>query len=536
MRTILVLIVGLNFCFAYSQQREDPTVMTVADMEVPLSEFLFLAQNSEVNLSDKKSLDNFVEMFKTFKLKIVEALSLGIQESLAFQQELEYYYAELMASYLSDKEGEERVMRTVYERGKEVLTLNHILFLLPEKSLPKDTLEIFNKANAFYRRIVAGEDFPTLGWAFAADENANAYYEEDYIIPLQAPKAVEDVAYTLSEGEISAPIRSPYGFHVIQLRRKIANPGSVQVAHILIQSPEYAPEDDETLLKRANEVYAKIKAGEDFGELANTYSTDENTRAFGGVLPYFGVGNMVSPFEQSAFSLENIGDVSGPVQTRYGYHLIKLLDRKGYPSFDEMAPSIYTAMKEGTGEWSRELSKSFDEQLKEELNFTFYQEAYNELLNLCDDYFPTDTGFYNLASTMSKPIMRMNERNFPQDEFAEYIRIDYLRKHPLTDSPMPMSNQTYSKDYLNEMFLFFVREIATHLGKIDLEERNPEFRKMLNEYYEGILLFEISSNRVWNQPVEEQTRIEQDWIKELNEKYEVEINWNVLNNLKNYLN
>ena len=524
MRKIFVLIVGLNFCFAYAQQREDPTVMTVADVEVPLSEFLFLAQkDSEVNLLDKKSLENYVELFKNFKLKVAEASALRIQESLRFQEELASYRAQLMSSYLSDKDGEEQAMRKVYERTKEVLFLSHILFKMPGKSLPKDTLEVFNKANALYKRIVAGEDFTTLGQALEADENSEAVYEEiDYMYPLQAYKVFEDVAYSLSEGEISAPVRSPLGYHIIQLRRRTIDPGSLQVAHILIQSPEYAPVDDETLLKRANEVYEKIQAGEDFGELAKTCSADENTREIGGVLPYFGLGSMVLPFEQAAFSLENIGDVSEPVQTRFGFHIIKLLDRKAYPSFAEIAQSIYMTMKEG--ERIHELSQSFDERQKEKLGFTLNQEAYNELLNLCDDYFPTDTAFYNRASTMTKTLMHLDGRDHPQFEFAEYVRLK------------PLSQQTYSADYLNEMFLFFVREIVTALEKIDLEEKNPEFRKLMNEYHDGILLFEVSSDRVWSRPVEEQAQIEQEWIKELNNTYKVDINWKVLNNLKNYLN
>jgi len=130
----------------------------------------------------------------------------------------------------------------------------------------------------------------------------------------------------------------------------------------LIQSSEYDIEDDAALLKRANEVYAKIKAGEDFGELARVNSADENSKYMGGVLPYFGIDTKVLPFEQAAFALENIGDVSEPVQTRYGYHIIKLLDKREFPSFEEMAQTIYSTMKQG--EWNHELSKSFDERLK----------------------------------------------------------------------------------------------------------------------------------------------------------------------------
>jgi len=227
------------------------------------------------------------------------------------------------------------------------------------------------------------------------------------------------------------------------------------------------------------------------------------------------------PFEQAAFSLEQIGDVSEPVRTRFGYHILKLLDKREYPSYEEMEQSYYVTMKQG--EWIHELSKTFDERQKAKFGYTFNQEAYNELLKLCEDYFPADTGFYNLAITMTKSLMRTNETNHLQDEFAEYVSLK-----------SSLSSKTYSGDMLNEMFLFFVREIMTELEKRDLEN-NKEFIQLINEYHDGILLFEVSSTRVWDKPVEEQAKIEQEWIKELNKKFKVDINWKVLNNLKNYL-
>ena len=523
MKKIFIWIVGFNICFAYAQKNQDPTVMTVGGIEVPLSEFLFLAQkDSEVNLLNKKSLQNYVGLFKNFKLKVADARSLRIQESLRFRDELGSYRAQLMDSYLTDKEGEERAMRQVYERGKVILSLNHIMLPLPEKSLPKDTLEVFNKAIELRKRIISGEDFVTIGQALTVDENAGVVFgENDYLVPLLAPKSFEDAAYALTEGEISAPVRTSSGYHIIQLKQKNPQPGYLQVAQILFQTPEYDPEDNEALLKTANEVYAKIKAGGDFEALVREYSADLNTRESGGVLPFFTLGNMVLPFEQAAFALKNIGDVSEPVQTRYGIHIIKLLDKKPYPSFEEMAQSIYTSMKQG--EWIHELSKSFDERQKEKLGFRFFPEAYNELIKLCGDYFPTDTVFYNQAITMEKPIMRTNESEHPQYEFAEYVRLK------------PLSQKTFSEDYLNEMFVYFVREIVTNLERMDLEDKNPEFRKLINEYYDGILLFEVSNDRVWSRPVEEQEKIEQEWLNELNQKYKVEINWKVLNNLKKYI-
>lgn len=520
---VLILLV-LNCCLIYSQQKEDPIVMTIAGKEVPLSEFLFLAQKDEgVNLSDKKSLENYVEMFKNFKLKVAEAESKRFHESISFQEELNKYKAQLTASYLSDKEGEAKVMRKIYDRGGELISASHIVFKLPQKTVSKDTLEIYNKANEVYKRILAGEDFKTIGEAFNAEDNNDIIYEViGYMFPLQAVKALENAVYALPEGAISSPVRTTFGYHIIKIDQRIPNPGKIRVAHILINSDNPEKEqDDEALLKKANEIYEKAIAGEDFGELAKTYSTDKNSAEEGGALPYFGLGEMVLDFEKAAFALNNIGEISKPVKTRYGYHIIKLLDHKERAPYIDAERNIYLEMKEG--EWSFELFESFDEAQKKKFGYTFNQDAYNDLQKLCDDYFPTDTAFYNRASQMTKTLMHMNGIDFPQNEFAEYLRI------------YPTSTKTYSGDFLSEVYQLFVHQIIIELEKRTLNEDHPEFPKLMQEYRDGILLFEISSDKIWDKPVEEQAELEKQWIKDLNNKFETKIDWKVLKNIKNYL-
>jgi len=524
MKKIFILLLGLNFCFAYSQNNDSIIVMTVGDIEVPLSEFLFIAQkeDSGVNLLDKKSRENYIELFKIFKLKVADAYSHRIQESLYFQSELDTYHAQLIESYMSDNEGEEQAMRKIYDQSKYLLSLSHIMFNLPEKSLPKDTLEVFLKANAVYNRIKAGEDITTVGSALMADENSGSIYEEqDYIFPIQTFKEIVEMAFSMSPGDVSVPIRTPFGYHVIRLNQKISNTDRLQVAHILLQVPETIKEEDEqALLKDATDIYERIKKGEDFAELAERYSNDENSKYSGGALPSFGLGNMVLPFEQAAFALENIGDVSKPVRTRFGYHIIKLLGKTDYPSFEEMAQSIYTSMQQG--DLNQELYKVFDERQKEKMGYIFYQDAYNELLKLCDNYFPTDTSFYSLTSQMTKPIMQMQGMDFPQYEFVDYIRL------------RATSLRTFSGDFLNEQYTLYVREIIFRLIERNVEN-DPVFINLMNEYHDGILFFEVSDTKVWSKPIEEQENLEREWLKELNKKYKVTINKKVLNNLKKYL-
>lgn len=156
------------------------------------------------------------------------------------------------------------------------------------------------------------------------------------------------------------------------------------------------------------------------------------------------------------------------------------------------------------------------------MDYKMDKAAYDELKQIADNYFPTDTTFYSQAQQLEKPLLHMDGRDFPQYEFADYIKLK------------PTSKMTYSVDYLNDQYNTFVSELVNVLIKKHLET-DPEYINLINEYHDGILLFEISNTRVWEKPVEEHEALEQAWLKELNEQYKVTVNWKVLNNLKKYI-
>jgi peptidyl-prolyl cis-trans isomerase SurA len=530
MKKIFVFaILGLNFCFAGSKEKikSDPAVMTVAGKEILMSEFLFLAQkDSSVDLKDKKSLENYVTLFKNFKLKVADAEAEGIHKSREFENELSGYKSQLRASYLSDKEGETEATREVYDRNSTLYSVSHIVFPLPGQTASKDTVAVYEKAMEIYRRIQGGEDFTAVGQALAAGENSKILYENiEYLYPLQTLKAFEDAVYALPEGTVSTPVRTAMGFHLIRVNRIISNPGKIQVAHIMIVPPpeDAGPADEMQKLfeEQTKEVYEKVKNGEDFAETAKNYSLDVSTNSNGGLIPPFGLGEMVKPFEVAAFALKEPGDISEPVLTRFGYHIIKLLSKPQMPAFEEMERDIHTAMKKG--ERNFDLYRRFDEREKAHFGYVFHPEAYEELQRIGDEYFPTDTAFYNRASRLTKTLMQLDTLHFPQKEFADYVKRN------------PFSTKTCSADFLSEVYRLFIRDIVTELEKRGLESRHPEIEQLVREYHDGILLFEISSRRVWDKPIEDQARLETEWLKELSEKYPVEINWKALKTVRQYL-
>ena len=521
MKNILVSL-GLLACTAVSAQiSSDSVVMTVAGKQIPLSEFIFIAEkNGEVDLGNAKSVNNYVELFKNFKLKVAEAEALDLDKTTAFKEELKVYRTQLLNSYLSDKEGEKNAVRAVYDRGNEYVELTHILFRLPEQCVSKDTIAVYQEAMQAYERLRKGEDIAALGKELA--EKDKEHVVKEYVRcmwPMQTIKAFEDAAYTLPIGEVSKPVRTKLGFHLIKVHGRKQNPGRVHVAHILIGFPQDTVQHDHSeILPKAKELLDQLKAGADFAELAKKHSADPVSAKRGGVLPWMNIGEMIKPFEQGAFALNQPGELSDLVKTPFGYHIIKLIEKADRLPFEKEYARLEKAMSRG--ERNFELYKAFDDRLKKEYGYVFYPEAYAELEVLCNEHFPTDDAFFEKAKEMNKTLMRLDGTDFPQSEFAYYIQ------------RCPFSKKTFAGDFMREVYDLFLRDIVTSAERKNMEIKHPEIPHLLQEYRDGILLFEISNRVIWSKPSAEQKALEKKWIKDLNKKYPVTVNWKLLKNLK----
>jgi peptidyl-prolyl cis-trans isomerase SurA len=195
-----------------------------------------------------------------------------------------------------------------------------------------------------------------------------------------------------------------------------------------------------------------------------------------------------------------------------------LIEKQPRASFEQEKRNLMEVMSKG--EHNFELYKAFDNRMRTAYKFVFYPEAYQELLELTAEYFPSDHKFYEKAKEMHKILFTLEDEKFAQGEFAYYM------------ASQPFSTKTYGPDFMQEVFDLFIRELTTNAERTRIEEKYPEYKYLLQEYRDGILLFEISNNKVWSKPAEEQAALEAEWIKELKRKYPVEINKKALKRLK----
>ncbi|MDR0538425.1 MAG: peptidylprolyl isomerase [Tannerellaceae bacterium] len=527
MRKILIGLLVLTSIGSKAQKSADTVVMVVGDRKIYLDEFTYIAQkNNEVDFSDSESLTKYVELFKNFKLKVVEAEHLGFDKSESFEKEWGEYKNQLEAAYLSDKKGEEAYARALYEKANTYLDIKHILIPFSSRQcLSKDTVAPYLKAMEIYGKITGSLNFDTVGVQYSAapvdgtlGNTAVIKYERlPYFLPLQKDVAFENMAYATPAGGITKPFRSAEGYHIIKVESRWPYFGGIHVAYINIpyeqDSLKRTKEEVNALI---NEIYSNAVAGEDFTSLVYKYSADTLDA---GVLSWFGPGEMVKSVEVATYALTNPGDISQPVITEIGAYIFKLLEKRPTTPFEDVSSRLITEMGRKDKERNFELFKTYDEYLKKEYKYTLYPKAYAEIEKLAEDFFPTSERFNEKISDMSVPLFRLGSNEFTQKDFGKYI-LEY-----------PYSSKTYSKEFLAEELLLFVREKGIALETQNLGKKYPEITYLLKEYHDGILLFNISNEKIWSQPLNEQDSLEVTWLKELGEKYPVTVNQNVLKQL-----
>jgi len=463
----------------------DPTLMIINGKPVKKSEFEYIYnKNNSNNSLDKKTLTEYVDLFVNFKLKVEEAKAQGLDTTKAFVTELAGYRSQLTTPYLTDSKVDDAVLQEAYNRMKEDVEVSHILIRIPQNASPADTLAAFKKITAIAKRIEK-EDFSKVAKELSEDESAKE--NSGYIGWISAFRTVypfETRAYNTKPGTISKPVRTSFGYHLIKVISRRQSPGEILVAHIM-QFTEQNNEDKNKAAKlKIDSIYNCIKAGDDFAKLAATYSDDKGSAVKNGELPWFGTGRMIPEFENAAFALSNIGDISKPIQSSYGWHIIKMLDKRSIASFENLKEDIQSKVKRD--ERAQLGQRSFIAKLKSEYNYALNAEAIADYYKVLDNKTLTDSVFQLNIAKFSKPIVSFANKTLTQADFNQF-----LKANSYTD-------KTTAAAIINEKAeAFGEKELLAYEDK-QLENKYEDFRFLMQEYHDGILLFEVSNNQVWD--------------------------------------
>ena len=494
-----ILAVALFLPVAHAQ-----TVVTVAGDEVGAADFAHIfKKNNRDSVVTPEALDEYMELFIDFKLKVQAAKDLGMDTATAFVKELAGYRTQLARPYLVDNDLLDALVQQAYDRTLEEVRASHLLVRLSAEATPLDTAAAWNKALALKERIAAGEDFAAIARSRGGSDDPSVKDnggDLGWFSAFMMVHPFEDACYNTPVGELVGPVRTRFGYHIIQVTGRRPARGEVRVAHIMIRPDEKKGGALEAKTK-IDALAAELAAGANFAELARQHSDDQSSRTKGGELPQFGTGRMVEPFEEAAFALAEDGDISAPVETQYGWHLIQRLEYQAPPTFDDTKRDLEKRLQRDSR--SEQVRKSFIEKRKAEYGFSIDEKRFAQVVDVTavDSVLQPIVVKKGLAK---KPILTVGKEKTPVSEFIAFVdskraRIDVTGRD--------------AESLLREALDRFADEAVIAYEDARLEQKHNDFRLLMEEYHDGILLFELTDQKVWSRAVRDTTGLQEYWAE-----------------------
>ena len=473
-RFFVILFLISNYLFA---QLENNILFKVNDSLVYVDEFNRV-YNKNIDLIDEnnqKDFESYLELFINYKLKLAEAYDLGLQNDPKYKSELNKYVKQLQNTYLTDRETEDKFLREAYERTKYEVNVSHVLIRIDEND--NDTIDVYNKLNNLRG--------PFLNSSINDFKNSNLENEEliienlGYFSAFKMIYKFENMAYNTSVGEVSMPFRSRFGFHILKVNDKRPSLGEVTVGHIMTYK------NKPNAFERITNISDSLNNGVSFEYLAKKYSDDKNSSFKGGRLNPFSSGQINSiPFENAAFELDKKNNISKPIETKYGWHIIKFYSKKNLQKFDEIKYELLNKLKKSS-RFSM-VSDSFYDFLINRYGLNFQNNNLDYFISILDPSYFKGEWVIPESIDEEKILIKILDRNLKFIDFATFLE-DNQRKTSVTPYQKLISDQYKS----------FIKYNALEVYKNNLESENSDYKYVIKEYREGLLLFNLMQDKIW---------------------------------------
>jgi peptidyl-prolyl cis-trans isomerase SurA len=488
-KIFLFAILTIVFSFK-SFGQNDPVLFTVSGKPVHLSEFnyIYTKTNGTQATFKRESVQEYLDLYTKFKMKVARAKDMKLDTIPSLKEELAGYRRQLSDSYLTDKEVTEKLMKEVYARMQKDIKVNHIL----TKIEGSDTLTAYNKAKAILARLNKGEEFRDVAKEISDDVVSKPKGGDVGYITGMLPDGFYDLETAIvnaTMGSHSGIIRSPLGYSIIKPADFRAARGEIEVSHIMMRKvKEGVPQPNAKLF--IDSIYTLLQKGDAFDALAQRYSDDHNSASKGGYLGVFGIGRYELPFEDAAFSIEKDGEYSKPIETSIGWHIVKRLSRKGVESYDILKARLKSRVQNDS---RFELAKTaMVNRIKRENNF---KEATPNFEHFTAHLDPTFLTFNWVPSTehTGDELFKLGGKATTIAEFIKYLTTNANRRQAYA-----VNTANDFKKVAKMMYDEFSNETALAYEESQLENKYSDFRNLMREYEEGILLFEAIKMNVWD--------------------------------------
>src|SRR4030095_14305040 len=492
-----IFLIVLTVISIVNCSREKKTLAEIGDEKVTLGEFekQYLKTVNNLDSAKNKSIDEkrqFLNLYINCRLKVKDARERGLLNNPDLQKEIAEYKRTYSPTYLVDKEIVEDEIKKLYERKKDEIRASHILINLAENPSPQDSIAAYQKADSVIQKLKDGADFGDVAIEFSQDRTVKSNRGDLYYFTagMTVPE-FEDAVYDLKVGDFTKkPVRTMFGLHIVKLTDRKKRLESIRASHILIQDKRDSLGnmiDSIGSYQKALEVYNKAKSGEDFTALVQQYTEDVATKSTGGDLGFFDRRRMTQPFDSAAFLLHK-NEVTGPVRTQFGWHIIKKTDEKDYQSFDKQKENIKNEYKK-TKKYKDDYNK-YVLDLKKKYNFTIVDDGFNFLRSKFDT---TKTiADYNIDSLFAQDkerlIAKYDGGEVKLNDILNHLNINRdFQRMALTASTLTMIiNSTGEQPVLNKRAV-----------ELDIES-DDEYKANLRDYENGLLVFRVDQDELWS--------------------------------------
>jgi peptidyl-prolyl cis-trans isomerase SurA len=484
----LILVALSLLCITNLQAQ---TLFTYGNTPVDKSEFLRMYLKNNFNKKADMSsvaLNDYIKLYSRFKMKVAEARLEKIDTLPNIVSEFGQYKKQLATSFLTDRDVLTNLSKEAYDRLSKDVNIAHIMVSMPQ-TLGTDTMPYYTKIDSIYKALGKGAKFEALAKAFSSDKaSAEKGGDIGYFTALQVPYIFETASYSTPVGKYSKPIRTAYGYHIVKKIAERPAKGQIQVAQLLIATRKSQGDEGKQMAKaKIDSIYAELIKGGKWNEFVKTFSEDKYTSNTDGEMTPFTIAEMNPEFEKTAFALSKPGEYSKPIETDFGYHIIKFLKKMPKRTFEEMKGEIgRLAEKQGRVESAK---VAFIEKTKLKNKYTFFEKNLKSFIASIPDSLVVNGQLglpAKLDVPMDAPLFQLKNTSYTQDDF--YTNIQNTSRGKLYGSK-EIALQTAYRNFVEKALLDFEES--------NLYTENKDFANLLDEYKDGIMIFELTNKNVW---------------------------------------
>ncbi len=501
-----ILTVFISFQISFCQDNPQ-TLMTIDGREISKDEFLRIYnKNKDIAEDQQKSVDEYIDLFINYKLKVIEAENLGYDTMSSFLNEMNKYTKQLTDPYLENEEVLDSLVVEVYNRSLEEVNASHILFKISHDGLPKDSFRIYNRLMKIRERLVSGESFHDVVDDESRNPDNKIGSDLGWFTAFRMVYPFEEAAYNTPVGEVTMPVKTDFGYHLIKVNDRRKNRGEVNASHIMTTLPKESTElEKEAAKQKIEKAYAELQQGTDWNEVAIKYSEHRGTASRGGSLGWLSSVNAPEIILDSCFAIDS-GTFSQPFLSKYGYHIVKVTAYKPLPSFEDVKED-YKRKLRNTSDVKRISEKQVLDKIKSKHGFEFIEENIDTLYSIVDTSIIEKNWDPELAKDLNEPVFRIGDRVYNQYEIAKHLT---TVRRGIRVLPLDQWIRKTITNFANEEVLNYERDL--------LPSMHSDLKYLLEEYHDGILLFNLTEDIVWQKAIEDSLGLKK-FYNELPEKY-----------------